>query len=94
LATSKAEPDRLRPSEYFRRQCYGSFWFETTTLRLLDLFPDNFMFETDYPHPVSFAPGPDYDVDIPAHVEKTFGDLSPEVARKAFSENAAVVYNL
>ena len=48
----------MLPSEYFRRQCYGTFWFERLTLPLLETYPDNFMFETDYPHPTSIGPGP------------------------------------
>ena len=46
-------PDSLMPSEYFRRQVYGSFWFERGTLAQLESYPDNFMFETDYPHSTS-----------------------------------------
>ena len=84
----------LPPSEYFRRQCYGSFWFETSTLSLLELYPDNFMFETDYPHPISLSPGPDYDVDLQGHVESAFRDIAPDVTRKALRDNAARVYRL
>ncbi|HRE02566.1 MAG TPA: amidohydrolase family protein, partial [Ilumatobacteraceae bacterium] len=55
-ASRETKSDML-PSEYFARQCYGTFWFETSTLRLLDTYPDNFMFETDYPHPTAMSPG-------------------------------------
>lgn len=83
------------PSEYFRRQCYGSFWFERATLPLLEVYPDNFMFETDYPHPTSMSPGPASPAELPkVHIEKAFKDVPPEVARKALHDNAARVYHL
>lgn len=88
-------PEALLPSEYFRRQVYGTFWFERSTLRLLDLYPDNFMFETDYPHPTSLSPGPASTADVPSvHVRKAMADLTPEVARKVFQDNAAKVYGV
>src|SRR5207248_748306 len=63
----------LLPSEYFRRQCYGTFWFERTTLPLLAAYPDNFMFSTDYPHATSLSPGPASPADVPAeHVAHAF----------------------
>jgi len=51
-------PDRELPSFYLRRQVYGSFWFEKDIGHAVDLFPDNIMFETDFPHPTSLSPGP------------------------------------
>ena len=60
LGLDKAHPERdLLPSEYFRRQVYGSFWFEQdSALRIIDLIQDNVMYETDFPHPTSITPGP------------------------------------
>ncbi len=85
----------MLPSEYFRRQCYGSFWFETKTLPLLETYPDNFMFETDYPHPTSMSPGPASPADVPGeHIKKHFGTMSPELRRKVLHDNAAAVYHL
>jgi hypothetical protein len=56
---SKAYPDYEMPSEYFRRQVFGMFWFEHDAVRrIMDLYPDNLMFETDFPHPTSLSPGP------------------------------------
>jgi predicted TIM-barrel fold metal-dependent hydrolase len=49
----------LLPSEYFRRQIYGCFWFEESGLeKALALYPDNLLYETDYPHPTSMSVGP------------------------------------
>ena len=51
---------RWLPSDYFRRQVYGSFWFEKDVAAALrwTCIPDNIMFETDFPHPTSLSPGP------------------------------------
>jgi len=52
-------PERLMPSEYIRRQVYGSFWCESGTIRSMgEDWCDNLMFETDYPHATSLSPGP------------------------------------
>ncbi len=83
----------MLPSEYFRRQVYGSLWFETTTLPLLEVYPDNFMFETDYPHPTSLSPGPASHADRPSdHIQKNWQKVPLEIARKVLHENAARVY--
>jgi predicted TIM-barrel fold metal-dependent hydrolase len=85
----------MLPSELFRRQVYGCFWFERQSIPLLAEYPDNFMFETDFPHPTSLAPGPCSPAELPsAHVAKQFAGVSPEVARKALHDNAARVYHL
>lgn len=85
----------LLPSEYFKRQCYGTFWFETSTLGHLVDYPDNFMFETDYPHPTSLSPGPASPADLPSvHIEKHLSSLPLDVARNAIWGNAARVYGL
>jgi predicted TIM-barrel fold metal-dependent hydrolase len=83
------------PSEYFRRQCYGTFWFETTTLSHLEQYPDNFMFETDYPHSTSLSPGPASPADLPSvHINKHLSRLPFEVAEKALWRNAADLYRV
>ncbi len=83
------------PSEIFRRQCYGTFWFERVSLPLLEAYPDNFMFETDYPHPTSLTPGPASPAErVDHHVAHAFADVDEEVARKALYGNAARVYHL
>jgi len=85
----------LLPSEYFKRQCYGTFWFETSTLSHLIDFPDSFMFETDYPHSTGLSPGPTSPSDLPSvHIEKHFGSLPFEVAEKALWGNAAALYRV
>jgi predicted TIM-barrel fold metal-dependent hydrolase len=85
----------MLPSEYFARQCYGTFWFETATLPLLETYPNNFMFETDYPHPTSMSPGPASPAELPSeHIRNHFASVPPDVARKVLHDNAARVYHL
>ncbi len=83
------------PSEIFRRQLYGTFWFERDTLGLLEKYPDNFMFETDYPHPTAMSPGPASPAERPGdHIVAAFKDVPEDVARKALHGNAARIYHL
>jgi predicted TIM-barrel fold metal-dependent hydrolase len=85
----------LLPSEYFRRQCYGTFWFETTTLPLLELYADNMMFETDYPHPTSLSPGPTSPALPPnKHIATYFNKVPVDVAHKVLHDNAARLYHV
>lgn len=87
--------DRLLPSEYYLRQCYGTFWFEKNTLALLPQYPDNFMFATDFPHPTSLSPGPASPAELPLdHARHAFATLPDDVVRKAVHDNAARVYHL
>ena len=89
-------PEYELPSFYFRRQVYGMFWFETEALhRQVDMFPDNLMFETDFPHPTSLSPGPASPSPLPSIVaDKFFHDLPEDLTRKILWENAARVYNV
>ena len=90
------DPNAILPSEHFARQVYGTFWFETTTLPLLESYPDNFMFETDFPHPTSLGPGATSPhADIPSrHIEKAFAGLSDETVRKVLHDTAARIYHV
>jgi predicted TIM-barrel fold metal-dependent hydrolase len=64
-------------------------------LPLLETYPDNFMFETDYPHPTSMSPGPASPAELPReHIAKHFTSVPDDVARKALHDNAATVYHL
>jgi uncharacterized protein len=87
--------DRLMPSEYFKRQCYGTFWFEHSTLPLLEHFPDNFMFETDFPHPAGVSPGPaSYAKSPQDHIAERMVGLPEHLVRNALYNNAARVYGI
>ncbi|HEX4432721.1 MAG TPA: amidohydrolase family protein [Frankiaceae bacterium] len=89
-------PGRLLPSEYFRRQIYATFWFEGPTMqRLVDLYPDNLMFETDFPHPTCIAPGPASTSPTARDlIEQNLGSLPDGIRRKVLSETASRLYHL
>jgi predicted TIM-barrel fold metal-dependent hydrolase len=86
----------LLPSEYFRRQIYGSFWFENQGLRTaLELYPDNLLWETDFPHPTSMSPGPRSTAVRPReYADAVLSDLPESVLRKVLHDNAASLYRL
>ena len=47
----------IRPSEYFRRQCYVNFWYEASGIQQRDLIGvENILWEADFPHPTSTYP--------------------------------------
>lgn len=87
----------LMPSEYFRRQIYCTFWFETDpTRRLFELIgPGNVMYETDFPHPTSMTPGPGSVAQVPRQfLAEHFTDLSTDIRRLVFHDNAARLYSV
>jgi predicted TIM-barrel fold metal-dependent hydrolase len=86
----------LTPSEYFRRQLYGCFWFEQkSALAAIDVLPDNIMFETDYPHPTCMHPGPRTAATRPReYAQELLGGLPDDVIRKVLYETAAKVYGI
>jgi uncharacterized protein len=86
---------RLLPSEYFRRQIYGMFWFEESTLPLFAHYADNIMFETDFPHTTSLSPGQGSASPSPSFViERARAALDPETFEKVMYANAARVYGI
>ncbi len=89
-------PDRELPSYYFRRQIYGSFWFERESVsRIADLYQDNLMFETDFPHPTSLSPGPISSAGRPREtVETTLAELDDSIRQKIMYKNAAALYHV
>jgi hypothetical protein len=94
----KEYPEMLLPSEYFRRQMYGTFWYEKHVTRLADLYPDNFMVESEYTHQTSLTPVPGRGREIVKEPRETIirnlSSLDPMLLRKLVSEDAARVYNL
>jgi uncharacterized protein len=87
-------PERLWPSEYFRRQVYTMFWFETDALELLPKYADNVMFETDFPHPTSLHPGPGHAPTPGEVIRRDTEIVGEEVMRKVLYETPARVYHL
>jgi predicted TIM-barrel fold metal-dependent hydrolase len=90
-------PDMMLPSDYFRRQIYGTFWFEKDVAHLAKMFPDNLMFESDYPHMTSLTPGDNYPyVRGPRDtlIANVADDIPEDVLVKLVRDNARRVYNL
>ncbi len=80
----------MKPSEYFKRQFYGCFWFESRSLgsAIEQLGADQVMFETDFPHPTCLYP------DSTSRVREAIADLDPVVQKKILRDNAAGLYKI
>jgi predicted TIM-barrel fold metal-dependent hydrolase len=89
-APSVVESLSMLPSEYFRRQLYGCFWFEANALRpVIDaLGPEHILFETDYPHPTCLYPEP------LAWVERALEGFDDTTVRRLLQDNAADLYKV
>jgi predicted TIM-barrel fold metal-dependent hydrolase len=95
IGAPKHHPGWLLPSEYFRRQILCTFWFEHDVLGLLPDFQDNVMFETDFPHSTSLAPGGASLAPSPREVIAADAELvSADVLEKVLSTNARRLYRL
>jgi predicted TIM-barrel fold metal-dependent hydrolase len=87
----------LLPTEYFQRQIYGCFWFETDAARFAieRLGAENILYETDFPHPTSMSPGPATAAVSPRDfLEDNFSDLPEATLHKILHDNAAALYHL
>jgi predicted TIM-barrel fold metal-dependent hydrolase len=80
----------MLPSEYFRRQVYGCFWFEAVSLpSVIDaLGSARLMFETDFPHPTCLYPDPI------GRVAAATADLDDATVRRLLQDNAADLYRV
>jgi predicted TIM-barrel fold metal-dependent hydrolase len=89
MAGEVAENVRMKPSEYFRRQCFVAIEPEEPGLVgvVQQLGADNLLFGTDYPHA-------DHGDDIVDHVMSLRAVLSDEVIRKLLWDNPARFYGL
>lgn len=88
-------PNSPIPSELFRRQVYGTFWFEQIVPEHIAPWIDNVMFETDYPHPTSLSPGPNSTSLRPVEMAaKNMAGMDDASIRKVVHDNAARVYRL
>lgn len=87
----------LLPSEYFLRQMFGCFWFETATVKAaIDQFgPDWILYESDFPHPTSMSPGPATAAVSPREfIAEGLSGLPDEALQKILHDNAAKLYQL
>jgi predicted TIM-barrel fold metal-dependent hydrolase len=87
---SDPAPDRPPAREMFQKNCYATFWFESTgPLRLLDVIGvDNVMWETDFPHPTCLHP------EAVRRSAEVLAGLGEESLRKIVQDNAAKLYNI
>jgi predicted TIM-barrel fold metal-dependent hydrolase len=96
--TRKEHPEYdLLPSEYFKRQIYGCFWFESEGLKAaLEVMPDNVLWETDFPHPTCQHPGLEGGVtQRPAdYAEQAFAGVPDATIEKVLHSTAAKLYGL
>jgi predicted TIM-barrel fold metal-dependent hydrolase len=78
----------MRPSEYFRRQCFVTCEeVEPGLVGMLADYPDNVLFATDYPHPDGIFPG---SADALLHA----GDIDQAQRRAILRDNAVKFYGL
>jgi predicted TIM-barrel fold metal-dependent hydrolase len=88
-------PARPMPSDIWRSHFYATFWFERSTIPLLEAFQDNVMFETDFPHETSVSPGPwDHSRSARDLVLDHLAGLKLDVSAKVLGTNAARLYGL
>jgi predicted TIM-barrel fold metal-dependent hydrolase len=95
LGVPAQHPDWLLPSEYFRRQIYAAFWFESNLDLQIHLYPDNVMFSSDFPHPTSLSPGPGSIARTPREtIETNLARVPEDIRRKLVHDTASRVYGL
>ena len=82
-----AAPLLLKPSEYFRRQCYATFIDDPLGLEIYQrVGVDNIMWSTDYPHQAATWP---HSQEVPA---RDFQGMPEADKRKIVRENTAKLY--
>src|SRR5438477_4514493 len=80
---------KLKPSEYWRRQCRATFQFDRIGAKLVeDMGVETLMWGSDYPHPDGVWP------ESSRYIAEQFADLPADVVHKITCENAAKFYGL
>ncbi|MGE0853775.1 MAG: amidohydrolase family protein [Hyphomicrobiaceae bacterium] len=80
---------KMKPSEYWHRQCYATYQSDKIGVKLLDdLGVDNVMWGSDYPHPDGIWP------DSQDFIKNELGHLPEATRRKVICDNAVKLYNL
>jgi predicted TIM-barrel fold metal-dependent hydrolase len=80
---------KMKPSEYWRRQCRATFQFDRIGARLVDeIGVETLMWGSDYPHPDGVWP------ESSRYIEEQFKGLPADVVHKITCENAAKFYGL
>ena len=79
----------IRPSEYFKRQCYVNFWYETIGVKLRhDIGVENILWEADFPHPTSTYPN------SRQAIQESLAGVPAEEQALMLHENAARVFGI
>ena len=77
----------MKPSDYWRRQCFATYQSDPIGLRLLDILgEDNVMWGSDFPHPDGVWP------DSKAFIEREFEHIPKTIKQKILCDNAAELY--
>jgi predicted TIM-barrel fold metal-dependent hydrolase len=80
---------KLKPSEYWRRQCRATFQFDRIGPKLIDeMGVETLMWGSDYPHPDGVWP------ESSKYIEEQFAGLPADTIHKITCENAAKFYRL
>jgi uncharacterized protein len=80
---------KMKPSDYWRRQCKGTFQFDRIGGKLIDeMGAESLMWGSDYPHADGVWP------ESSKYIEEQFAHLPAEVVHKITCENAAKFYRL
>jgi uncharacterized protein len=78
---------KMRPSEYWYRQCYATYQSDPIGVKLLgELGIDNIMWGSDFPHPDGIWP------DSQEYIQKELGHLPEATRKKIVCDNAAKLY--
>ncbi len=78
---------KMRPSEYWRRQCYATYQTDPIGTKLVDdIGEDNIMWASDFPHPDGIWP------DSQEYIQRELGHLPAATQRKIVCDNAAKLY--
>jgi len=80
---------KMKPSDYWRRQCKATFQFDRIGTKLVDdIGVETIMWGSDYPHPDGVWP------ESSKYIEEQFGHLPADVVRKITCDNAREFYGL
>jgi len=80
---------KMKPSDYWRRQCKGTFQYDRIGTKLVDdMGVETLMWGSDYPHPDGVWP------ESSKYIAEQFGHLPADVTRKITCENAGKFYRL
>ena len=80
---------KMKPSDYWRRQCKATFQFDRIATKLIDdMGVETLMWGSDYPHGDGVWP------ESSKYIEEQFGHLPAETTHKITCENAGKFYGL